>query len=89
MLSLTTKQRDELLMLYRKDPDPELRFRARIILLLGEGHAWGGKLVAKAGWDRVLRVVGALMEPQGLYPERYRVRSFPSDEQLTDLGEAS
>src|SRR5215467_13698596 len=40
MLSLTNKQRDELLTLYRKDPDPELRFRAHIILLLGEGHPW-------------------------------------------------
>jgi putative transposase len=40
MLSLTTKRRDELLTLYRKDPDPELRFRAPIILLLGEGHPW-------------------------------------------------
>src|SRR5215218_9254529 len=40
MLPLTTKQRDELLTLYRKDPDPERRFRAHIILLLGEGHAW-------------------------------------------------
>jgi len=40
MLSLTTQQRDELLTLYRKDPDPELRFRAHIILLLGEGHPW-------------------------------------------------
>jgi transposase len=40
MLSLTTKQRDELLTLYRKDPDPELRFRAHIILLLAAGHAW-------------------------------------------------
>ena len=40
MLSLKTKQRDELLALYRKDPDPELRFRAHIILLLGDGHAW-------------------------------------------------
>lgn len=40
MLSLTTKQRNEVLSLYRKDPDPELRFRAHIILLLGEGHSW-------------------------------------------------
>ena len=40
MLSLTTRQRDELLTIYRKDPDPELRFRAHIILLLGAGHAW-------------------------------------------------
>ena len=40
MLPLTTKQRDELLTLYRKDPDPELRFRAHILLLLGAGYAW-------------------------------------------------
>src|SRR3982751_478015 len=38
--SLTAKQRDELLDIYRKDPDPELRFRAHILLLLGEGYAW-------------------------------------------------
>src|SRR4051794_15448933 len=38
--SLTAQQRDELLNLYRKDPDPELRFRAHILLLLGEGYAW-------------------------------------------------
>src|SRR4051812_33613160 len=38
--SLTAQQRDELLNLYRKDPDPELRFRAHILLLLGEGHTW-------------------------------------------------
>jgi putative transposase len=40
MLSLTTTQRDELLTIYRKDPDPELRFRAHIILLLADGYAW-------------------------------------------------
>jgi len=40
MLSLTTDQRDELLTLYRKDPDPELRFRAHILLLLGRGYSW-------------------------------------------------
>jgi transposase len=40
MRSLTTKQRDELLRIYRKDSDPELRFRAHIILLLAEGHTW-------------------------------------------------
>jgi len=38
--SLTAKQRGELLDIYRKDTDPELRFRAHIILLLGEGYAW-------------------------------------------------
>jgi putative transposase len=41
MLSLTTTQRDELLSIYRKDPDPEPRFRAPILLLLAQGYAWG------------------------------------------------
>src|SRR5215212_6592975 len=40
MLSLTAGQRDDLLTIYRKDPDPELRFRSHIILLLADGHAW-------------------------------------------------
>src|SRR4051812_15009982 len=38
--SLTAKQHDELMRIYRKDPDPELRFRAHILLLLAAGHAW-------------------------------------------------
>jgi transposase len=37
---LTTSQRDDLLRTYRKDPDPETRFRAHIILLLAEGRPW-------------------------------------------------
>jgi transposase len=40
MLSLTSTQRDELLTIYRKETDPELRFHAHIILLLAEGYAW-------------------------------------------------
>src|SRR3954454_10232977 len=40
MLTLKPTRRDELLQTYRKDPDPELRFRAHIILLLGDGHPW-------------------------------------------------
>ena len=40
MRSLTAEQRDELLTIYRKDTDPELRLRAHIILLLADGHRW-------------------------------------------------
>jgi putative transposase len=40
MLTLTASQRDELLQTYRKDSDPELRFRAHIILLLADGYRW-------------------------------------------------
>jgi hypothetical protein len=36
-------------------------------------------------WDRVREVVGDLMEPLGFYPERYRVRSFPTSEQLREI----
>jgi hypothetical protein len=42
-----------------------------------------GSVVVKAGWDRVQQVVGQLMEPQGGYPVRYRVKEFPSEEQLS------
>ena len=37
---------------------------------------------AAAEWDLVQEVVGDLLEPVGLYPERYRVRFFPSPEQI-------
>src|SRR4051794_2483023 len=38
--SVTQGQRELLLRTYRKDPDPEVRFRAHIILLLAEGYTW-------------------------------------------------
>jgi hypothetical protein len=41
-----------------------------------------GIVDAAAEWDRVREVVGDLMEPIGLYPERYRVRSFPNPDQI-------
>lgn len=38
-------------------------------------------------WDRVAKVVGDLMElDESLYPVRYRVREFPSAEQLQAIG---
>ena len=37
-------------------------------------------------WDRVVEVVGDLMKPQGIYPERYRVEDFPTVEQLAAMG---
>jgi putative transposase len=39
-LVLIRNQRRQLLDLYRKDPDPEVRFRAHILLLLAAGHTW-------------------------------------------------
>jgi hypothetical protein len=47
-----------------------------------------GDIVATAPWDRARAVLGDLMKPVGLYPERYLVEEFPSDEQLAAFGPA-
>ena len=39
-IDLSPEQRTALLDRYRKDPDPEVRFRAHILLLLADGHTW-------------------------------------------------
>src|SRR5260221_2228113 len=33
-------QRKRLLQIYRKEPDPQVRLRAHVILLLADGFAW-------------------------------------------------
>jgi hypothetical protein len=44
-----------------------------------------GKSYGWADWATVRRVCGELMEPTDLYPPRYRVRRFPTAEQLAQL----
>lgn len=44
-----------------------------------------GDVLAVAPWRRLMAVCDDLLEPQGLYPERYRAREFPSAEQLERL----
>src|SRR3954453_20622815 len=39
-VTLDARQRQALLDRYRKDHDPEARFRAHILLLLDDGHTW-------------------------------------------------
>src|SRR5512147_58275 len=39
-VTLDARQRQALLDRYRKDHDPEVRFRAHILLLLADGHTW-------------------------------------------------
>ena len=39
-VTLDARQHQALLDRYRKDPDPEVRFRAHLLLLLAEGHTW-------------------------------------------------
>ena len=46
----------------------------------------GQDVVAAADWDKVQEVVGDLMEETDLYPARYRVRGFPTAEQLAAIG---
>lgn len=52
------------------------------ILVLGRV---GGK-IAMVEWQKVVDVAGDLMEPLDIYPPRYRVRTFPSEKQLTAMG---
>ena len=39
-IALSPGQRKRLLALYRKEPDPLVRLRAHVVLLLADGHAW-------------------------------------------------
>jgi uncharacterized protein YtpQ (UPF0354 family) len=39
-----------------------------------------------ARWEKVVEIAGDLMEPLGMYPERYRVESYPTAEQLAAMG---
>jgi putative transposase len=39
-VTLDARQRQALLDRYRKAPDPDVRFRAHILLLLADGHTW-------------------------------------------------
>lgn len=45
----------------------------------------GHEMIGPVPWARVVEILGDRMEPQGLYPERYRVRTFPTDAELTAL----
>ena len=43
------------------------------------------KVAGEVRWERALEVLSAKMEPQGLFPERYRVTDFPTEEELSTL----
>ncbi|HTN75684.1 MAG TPA: DUF1444 family protein, partial [Pirellulaceae bacterium] len=44
------------------------------------------EIVAAASWQKVQRVVGHLLSEVQLYPRRYLVTGFPTDEELAQLG---
>lgn len=48
-------------------------------------EAKGHQVACKATWKDVEAEVSELMEPAGFYPERYRVREFPTPEQLSRM----
>jgi hypothetical protein len=37
-------------------------------------------------WEKVVKVVGDLMEAVNIYPPRFRVREYPSETQLAAMG---
>ncbi len=39
-IRLTDEERNDLLDHYRRDPDPQVRLRAHLLLLLADGHTW-------------------------------------------------
>lgn len=43
------------------------------------------EVVGRANWDRVREVMGEQMEDEGLYPIRYHVRDFPTEEQFAAM----
>ena len=57
-----------------------------IVLLRPQPGADKVAVVAAGSFQRVRDVAGELMQPQGTYPERWRVLEFPSPQQLADIG---
>jgi hypothetical protein len=45
----------------------------------------GQQVVAHRSWRTVQQLAGDMMEPQGMYPERWRVNNFPSDDVFRQL----
>lgn len=56
------------------------------VAFIGAGSANEPNMLGMADWTRLEAVLGDLMETQGLYPARYRVRAFLTREQLSRLG---
>lgn len=44
------------------------------------------KIVAKGKWEKVREVAGSLMSAVDLYPPRYRIDMFPTEQQLKEIG---
>ena len=50
------------------------------------GDGQDGKIVATVPWTEVETVLGDEFKPVGIYPERYLVKGFPTNEQIAGFG---
>jgi uncharacterized protein YtpQ (UPF0354 family) len=55
--------------------------RTERVIFGGEGQE-----TSMAPWEKVVEVAGHLMTPTDMYPERWRVETFPSAEELAAMG---
>ncbi|HLL52274.1 MAG TPA: hypothetical protein VK447_01925 [Myxococcaceae bacterium] len=46
----------------------------------------GVKLKAAGNWEDVRRILGDRLQPVGMFPERYRVTSWPTEAELAEIG---
>jgi hypothetical protein len=60
--------------------------RTETIALVKAGPNGKAQIVARGAWEDVQREVGHLMTPQDLYPPRWLVESFPTDDELARIG---
>ena len=104
-IALSPGQRKRLLALYRKEPDPLVRLRAHIVLLLADGHAWSvicavlfcstatiGRWKARFERSNELRANVDLADADGMHPERMPVGDGLLEFRIVSaktLGEAS
>lgn len=63
--------------------DTMLPHTAEVMFMVGD--APNLKLGARVAWEHMQVVMGALLEPQGMYPERYRARHFPTPQQIIEM----
>lgn len=84
--SLTAVQRDdESLLSYTVwSEGVELLLPKAQIVVFSDAESEGA--LASGPWEKVQEIVGNLMEETDLYPVRYRVREFPTAEQLEAIG---
>jgi uncharacterized protein YtpQ (UPF0354 family) len=45
-----------------------------------------GEIVATVSWEKAAAVLGDRIKPVGIYPERYLVQGFPTDEEIAVFG---